>query len=107
MEEKENLKNQEFKRNNCPECNNADSCRHYCWKHHVLSRFILGVLILLFVFWGGVKLGELKTFVYYQVERNYFPQQYHLRWWKDDDKNFAYPPCYYNRNYKNPTSTNE
>jgi hypothetical protein len=59
----------------CPFCvvKRAGACVSSCAgcsfagaAHHVL-RYIIGFIIILFVFWFGVKVGELKT----MVERQY------------------------------------
>ncbi|MBI5079241.1 hypothetical protein HZB06_01015 [Candidatus Wolfebacteria bacterium] len=44
-------------------CATCCNCDHSGPRRHLFLRIILGVIILLFVFWGGFKLGELKVLI--------------------------------------------
>ena len=60
---------------------NAKECMHChgqecvkCRRHYLL-RWIIGIAILAFVFWMGVKVGEFKEMVYGEYGYN-FPGRY-------------------------------
>lgn len=73
------------------ENNEQKECKCWCWGHHegcrkhVLLRWVLGLAILLFVFWLGVKVGEFKTLINetygmpryeYRMMRGGYPSQF-------------------------------
>lgn len=44
----------------CP-CGGHGMCCQMGGRHHMLARIIIGVLVLLVVFWVGVKVGEVRS----------------------------------------------
>ncbi len=78
----------------CPECRNeaCHECGHmhgmgagcyHCWRHggFKLLRWIIGLMILVFVFWAGFKLGELKSLMFSGQDGRYsLPGGYMMMW---------------------------
>lgn len=46
------------------ECQHCGGNCHWCGGKHRIIRWVLGILILLFIFLVGVKFGELKSYMY-------------------------------------------
>ncbi len=91
MEDKENkeFKDEcsECKFGGCPECGHGHGHMHgHMWCHHChhgfrFVRLIIGFLILVFVFWAGFKLGELKSLMFYGADgARSLPGGYVMMW---------------------------
>jgi hypothetical protein len=114
MEDKEKMEKE------CPVCK-CEYCRHngycghmhgpmshLCWRHGGFRfwRWVIGLLILVFVFTAGVKLGELKSYFGGNfLDRSGLRQGYYMMY---DGQNFTFGPGTNNlraNNSQTPTSS--
>ncbi len=116
MENKEGkMECPECKGGMCSECGHMHgmSCNH-CWRHggYKFIRWIIGLIILAFVFGAGVKLGELKSMFYGSDGKYSLPGGYMMMWRGGQSglENGYFGPAMMNlggKNYQATTSTSK